>query len=298
MRPAGEITDASMLLHYLDFWLTYERRFRAANSQSTALSSRLLAQPGSPQPALFYRGQDGVLRSHYGTLRGGEAHVGQALAILGKLGFASDTPLRTQEGSCTIREAIEGLEATFSLSREPDWSIAALALYLPPATGWRNRWGQRFTFSEAATTLLARPLGQGPCYGTHTLYVLSLLLDCHSRQGVLDATVAAKMRRQLKAASAALEAAQNPDGGWGQSWAEAPGGRRARELSPSSLHVTGHHLEWFAMCEPEDCPSQRCVERALAFCRQKVRTVVNTDVAQAVCDHEHALLALALCEAD
>lgn len=305
MRPLGEIEEISVLLHYLDFWVSYERRFGATKTESDRLLCRLLSCPGAnpsnSQRALFYMGQDGVLRSRSGASNGGEAHLGQTLAVLGKLGLSSESPLRTESGSCTIREALRGLQDTFSLSGDSDWPITAFAYYLPPSTSWSNRWGRRFTFSEVARALLGRTIGEGTCFGTHTLNLLALLLNSDSIHAILEPAVAAEIHSRLLKVSSILQTTQHSDGGWGEDWWEPDGPGKPttiRQHSHSTLHITGHHLEWFAICDSHCCPSSSCIHRAISYCRRAISSTTSKNVAQSICNHEHAFLAIVLCEAE
>lgn len=299
MAPPEDMPSVSVLLHYLDFWSEYGRLFDDSEHHGRQLLSRLVYMPDSGASTnscapLFYKGQDGILRARFQQADGGEGHIGQTLAIFGKIGVPSSSRVRTEEGSCSVREAISGVIELFSLNGESDWMIATLAHYLPAGARWRNRWGEDFTFSDVGASLVNRKLGRGPCSGAHTLYLLALLLRRGAQQQIFDSALEAEMRARITDACLLLELNQGDNGGWGDDWWSADKGDQSTEQRLTSLHVTGHHLEWLTLCDRHSRLDEQRLRRAMSYCENQLRRADALQVVRSICEYEHAILCVTL----
>jgi hypothetical protein len=205
-----------------------------------------------------------------------ESHVGQLLSILGECGVPLSSPIRTAEGPATLMNVLDDLVANFTLDHELDWSLAALALYLPPRRSWCNKFGTEFTFDQLAEHLLDRPLGQGsPCCGTHTLYTLAILLQVHRQEGILQQSTVGRLTGYLKAARERLIQNQTQDGFWTTDWAAVSDAHPdlGKDGVVQAIWMTGHHLDWMAIV-PVDCrvPESGLRRAAEIVCRRTAAT--------------------------
>jgi hypothetical protein len=188
-----------------------------------------------------------------GTNQGSsEGHPGQALSILAELGVPLTQPIVLPGGKQgTLQMVLDDLVANFVLEGEIYWDAAALALYVPPARSWRNKFGKEFTFDALAEELLGRPLSDSACCGTHRLITLTVLLRVDAEERILSPAVADRIRRHLKEVAEALAAHQRPDGTWQAGWPDyLPGakpGNWGRPDVESMVITTGHHLEWLLL---------------------------------------------------
>jgi len=201
-----------------------------------------------------------------------EAHCGQTLSVLAELGVPATQPIRTSRGTVTLQAVVDDAVANFTYDMELYWITTALAMYLAPQSEWTNKYGHHFSFSEVASRLMSKPVGESsPCGGTHTLYTLAVLLQVHEQHGILETHEAvSEIRRHLKAASAELCESQADSGSWDSLWTKrqyALVDRRYKvRFAKSESHytwMTGHHLEWQALL-PEELrvPRERLVSAA------------------------------------
>ena len=85
--------------------------------------------------------------------RHAESHRDQCLAILSLIGIQKDMPIATQSKNMAVADLVNESVANFALSQhELSWSAIAYAAYLPPKTEWKNRFGERTTFSQLVMT--------------------------------------------------------------------------------------------------------------------------------------------------
>jgi hypothetical protein len=178
-----------------------------------------------------------------------------------------------------------------------EWTVEAFGRYLDGTDRWTNRVGQVTTFDDVARELTARPLGQGPCFGTHTLYALACLFRANTQEPILSVAVRDGIKRRLEEAALLVTAARQGAGWWASRWApaadigKAPIPTDAEELL--AIISTGHHLEWMALVTPEFRPPASIVKLAIkgAFDWLAGRTVEDRDSAFRDLTH----LARALC---
>lgn len=192
--------------------------------------------------------------------KGAQAHPGQALAALGMSGVPISQPIRLAGGAAgQVQMLLSDLCANFNFDEEIYWNSIALSLYLPPAKAWQNKLGERFTFDDLAQTLLNRETSDTPCFGTHQLISLTVLLRADMARGVLSRRLRNRVVDRLKNAVRTLLRRQIEPGVWSPAWntngQPISGYEKLFGASPAKLsdliHVTGHHLEWLILL-PDD----------------------------------------------
>ena len=209
----------------------------------------------------FFDGPDGLIRvslSNLNPSQSGEAHPDVTLAILGELGVPLSQPIG---GPALKSPATLGTVFSSILLRyddqlaEQEWTAMAIARYLPPATSWRNRWGERFTLDDLAQKLLRKKRGTGACGGTHRLEALCVFLLVDRQQAILAEPTRSAIVAELRETSQRLEHVQLASGAWTLNWAKddppIASAWLPDEQNGALLHATGHHLEWIALAPPE-----------------------------------------------
>jgi hypothetical protein len=303
MHPSDSISSVSNLLHYMYFWGTLNSVYapHAAGIGMNEMLDVLLngSRPGwyLPEQAPFFLGQDGFIRVARTNEISGEAHLNQTLATLGAIGVNSSRPIGCLGGPFTVADAVRSSIATFSLVDEIEWSTLALLYYLPPQRAWQNRWGETFTFDEIARVLMARPLGQGSCAGTHVLFVLSLMMRVNEQYPIISQESVHAIEQYVSAACQLLQSNQHSTGGWTTSWqvplTSRPSSTSAREMG-GNLLVTGHHLEWIAIAPGDIRPRTAAIQRAVRWCMDEL-TIDSADaLPKDVCARTHAVRAILL----
>jgi len=227
----------------------------------------------------------------------GEAHVDQTVAVLAGLGIPLDQPIGVVGGHATLRDVFQEVLLAYSPSSvEAEWTAIAIALYLPPVVEWRTEWGERYTIDDVARTLLARPLGEGPCDGTHNVQALCVLLRVSGQYPVLSDSTREAIVERLKTVRDRLEKFQMSSGAWSWNWAilgkplvdeEVPDQLRWEVLLP-----TAHHLEWIALAPPELRPSDKAIQRAVDYCYRELATRYETCHQALKCPPTHALISV------
>lgn len=250
-RPSASWHAMPALLHGLMLWGPQPNDPTGPTLLACVLDHRSLVEAyGDHTPFLVrtrYGAQFSDSRVTAKSRADRESHVGQALSILAELEVPPSRRIETADGPATMKDVIDDLVANYSPDAEPEWTVAALACYLPPERSWRNKFGEEYSFDEVASRLLERPHGlASPCAGTHTLYSLSVLLQVDRQASILSRDSRARAEAYLRRAASLLEKSQRGDGSWGIDW--------AREVDPARLWkrqepiwMTGHHLDWMAI---------------------------------------------------
>jgi hypothetical protein len=202
--------------------------------------------------------------------RGTEAHPGQALAVLGALGIPLDRQVRLgPKGEGVLGWVLDDLKSNFLLQGEIYWDAIALALYVPPARTWENKYGDRFTFDALTEELLSRPQTDSACAGTHRLISLTVIFLADERTAVLSEPTRRKLRSHLAEVARMLVDRQHPDGSWGMDWHEPRSADPGAAAHGSDLRwrvvPTGHHLEWLMLLPDGMRPPDPVFGRAAAW---------------------------------
>jgi len=227
---------------------------------------------------------------------GWESHRDQVLAAFGELGIPLTQPLRFDDTTLSVRDALRDSIANYHAGQdELMWTGLAYALYLPPIRSWLNRYGERTSFDELVTELLGRPLDRSPCAGTHLVYTLTVLARADQQQPVLTEPVRDRLWQRLRQARDAALATQEPDGSWPLDWNRgllAKAGGREMGLDVDSLSsrllTTGHLAEWLLCLPVELAVPDSCLERAGWWLHEQLRAATPELVQDSFCPYTHA----------
>lgn len=198
-------------------------------------------------------------------------HLGKLTHVAAEVGLASDQPITTLEGyRGTLSELIADDAIRCVAGVELEWLVSGISRYATSDRPWTNRFGLRCTFDDLANLVLDTRPGTGACDGIHVPYAVAILLRVHERLPILKGETRDRARRFLTRLSAHLTEHQRVDGDWGWDWADGlPRGVVTPKLLgvlgeplPTTVLVTGHHLEWMAIA-PIDCrPGDEVIRRA------------------------------------
>jgi hypothetical protein len=224
-----------------------------------------------------------------------EAHVDQFLASCAETGIPLAQTMDVAGASVTVDALVDGSRANFVADQDPCWSLIAYCLYRPDEPAWVDRFGDRHSYESIANSLMSGPIDAGPCGGSHKHYALALLLQADKRAPFLTGGTKGRIEAFLQNSSRILESSQHRSGSWGVTWAHPEGtstsGHPGAESSDLLLLVTGHHLEWAALVEPRNRPSDAALAAACQFLLQAVQGRTRTS-ADAYCGWSHAIRSL------
>jgi hypothetical protein len=217
------------------------------------------------------------------------------IAALAETGVSLNTGISTQDGTRSVRDLLQYTCRNFTLDqREIEWSALALALYLPPARGWQNLRGQRYSFDELAAELSRRFLADvNACDGTHILLALSVIVRVNEEEPVLSRAGLEKACIFLNNVATHLQDTQSATGSW-----RARGEDEATADQGGDLGVTSHHVEWLVLL-PRDLFTDavlRSINKACLFLRREIEHITAEDVRSEYCPFSHAVRALVMVE--
>ncbi|WP_197203962.1 hypothetical protein [Crateriforma conspicua] len=234
---------------------------------------------------MFYRDAGDDVHASQDQPDVSEAHADQVLAMLGYLGLSAETPLGED---LLLSDAIVSNAKRFSFQKEYEWSVLALLHYLPPIRQWVNRWGKACSFDAIAHDLFRRPWDTGACNGSHLCQLAASMLNIAEQYEILTDRSRNKLHAYLADAAGRLANNQQADGGWGRMWSRPiPAGPQ----SPSTLHMTGHHLEWLLLVRHLHTTNPTVIERGIDYCRSKLLSLLNgnDDPQISLCPLVHAV---------
>jgi hypothetical protein len=305
LLPNAANHSGAVLIHALHLWGPDLRFGETPSGKSVRVLDVFLGlQPNPYDPSwkgVFYAESDGLIHAHGANVYPkGEAHFDQAIAELGQLGITLDHPIAGDglPKSATLRDAFESVLLRFSPGLwQPEWTVMAIAAYLPPASKWTNRWGAQFTLSDLARELFKKNMGDGPCFGGHTLFAMCYLLRVDEQDRVLDDETRQRITEYLLNARERLETNQLPSGVWTPDWASAnPTNARdsaKEDLTSDLLLATGHHLEWISVAPPQFRPKKETIQRAVDWCCRTLTALEGSlDLKSLRCPMTHALLSV------
>ena len=141
--------------------------------------------------------------------------------MLAGIGIPLNHPIRMEGGrEATLRAVLDDTTANFTLRGQIYWKVVALALYLPPQKSWKNRFGERFTFDDAARELLAASRFALALFGNPDGPItLTVLLRADEQQPVLSESVREQVREYLGRIAKTLVEIQSPEGWFPADWA-------------------------------------------------------------------------------
>lgn len=225
----------------------------------------------------------------------GEVHRNSTLASLAEAGVASDFTIEVFGRTCTVADVIRASAAEFTWDdRELEWTVVALALYLPQRA-WCNKFNQLITFDAIAQRLCEQPLGDGACYGTHVPYALAVLLGADSQEPILSASARSSVAARLSEAADLLRQSQCPEGFWGPGWFKGQPslvGVFTEDEALTEVVVTGHSLEWLAISPGHQGPEEEAIGRACDFLLTQLSGLSDVSRKERFATHSHACRAL------
>jgi hypothetical protein len=227
-------------------------------------------------------------------------HTDKIISTLGEIGISPTRPLVMRSGTGIVADLIRDSLARFDVKQnEIEWSTIAFASYLPPARTWTNRYGREFSFDDLATALLAKPMGHGPCYGTHSLYSMAYLVNVDGTNQILSRDRRQAIIERLRAASVLLQEGQYRSGHWADRWHLPAAADRGRQDPPfiarkNLLRITGHHLEWIALAPNEARPGKAHIVRACNAIANDVMSLAEPELDDHFVVLTHALRAVCL----
>jgi hypothetical protein len=187
------------------------------------------------------------------------AHNGEYLQVLAELGIAATEQVTAGDGKAyQVRDVIRDDALRATSFGELEWIAVALSRYLD-SPSWTNRFSEEMSFDRLIEAILERAeIGDGVCHGCHLPYALSALLQV-AEDGLLSASMAARVEMKLADYSHVLLATMDADGVWGPNWCQTASrypeimyGKR--ELD--QISVTGHLLEWLSITPPQLRPRE------------------------------------------
>jgi hypothetical protein len=199
----------------------------------------------------------------------GVPHFGTFLQVMAECDVPSTYRLKlATDGSYVLADVAQDDALSLHLSRELEWVTCGLARYAEPPN-WINRFGQDVSFDTITTRLLQHNPGMRTCNGCHIPYALATLLSVHNTTPRLSEATAKQARRRLREWSRRLAMNQNPDGSWPLDWFSDDPRNRSRMTGGSAtldmIKVTGHHLEWMALCPEDMRPRPAIILRAARY---------------------------------
>lgn len=200
-------------------------------------------------------------------------HFGKYVLLMAELGIPTDHPLAVVPGqSNVLADVIVDHAWNVHLADENDWAAPGLARYLT-VSRWHNRFGQSVSFDDLVSSLTARPLGEGACFGTHMPYALAALLDAHQEAPILSEAAVSAAQRKLTDCKETLTRTQLSDGSWAMDWYDMKTASSHESMIVGSLQAdrviaTGHQLEWMITCPPRFRPDDLVLMRAALYLKR------------------------------
>jgi hypothetical protein len=174
----------------------------------------------------------------------GETHRDQCLSVFAVLGLPLTTPVVLKEKRFTVADLLRESVANFSLDQhEIEWTAVSYASYIPPSKSWTNRFGEKTSFSELLSFLIAQDIEGRSCAGTHLLQAIMQIQAADREHGILEPPARIKARHFMEDTLRRIYGSQQLDGSWTSQWHRS-GTPVADDTSfQYRLIVVGHMLE-------------------------------------------------------
>jgi hypothetical protein len=228
----------------------------------------------------------------------GESHPGQCLAGFAESGVSLTHRFPLKHDSCYVADLLSDAAWSISTQEELEWRIVALALYRPHIMQWRNKFGETLDWPKITRILLTslETMKAGgawsPCFGTHSLYALAVLDRVNDQTELWDASLSSEVHNTFRSMSLLLEQTQGPDGSWNRDWLHPENSPRLQVGSDTQrLLITGHQLEWLALCPASERPSQNVLTRAGDFVCRSLASRSSGEILSTICPCSHGLRA-------
>lgn len=210
-----------------------------------------------PTQAGTYDAVEFRAETHYGKLAKLMAEANQPLSV-------EVTASSGEKG--TFEDILHDTVMRFSWGMELEFVACGLAYWLPPDRSWTNQFHDTFTFDELVLRLLAKPLSEGTCGGTHTPYAVVVILRVNEQCTILSDEVRERAEDWLRELHVLLRENQREDGGWDLDWAtNSRGGAIYGDFWLDRITVAGHHLEWMALLPAGFEVDRQMVRRAVQY---------------------------------
>jgi hypothetical protein len=246
----------------------------------------------------FRKGQTGLLvvqKEGYDAPTG-EAHRDELLSTIAESGISLDEPIAALGASYSVRDLLNQSESDYIGNNPVEFSAVAFAYYHLGADGFTNRLGIRINCDALMQSLTASQPGDGLCYGTHRCYAIACILNVNQQESILSSAMRERAQNYVKQSAALMISAQHSDGAWRADWSSGIACNRPAAAGPSwgdDILVTGHHLEWLAIC-PGDIMSSEQIQHAIAFLAQSLRVSSQPEIRNMYLQWSHAARALLL----
>src|SRR5262249_33876457 len=127
-------------------------------------------------------------------LTGLENHRDVCLATFAELDLPLTTEFKYDGSAYSLRDLLRDSLANFHLQQEElAWTAIAYTAYLGPKQSWKNRFGEHFTWSDLAESLIKTKVQRTACCGTHLLYAAVLIRRLDELSPALAGSTRAKL---------------------------------------------------------------------------------------------------------
>ncbi|QDU49320.1 hypothetical protein [Gimesia panareensis] len=224
-------------------------------------------------------------------------HRDQTLCTLAELDVPLNCTIETREGSLPVADLLTTSISEFHLDqKEISWTVSAFASYLPPQTGWWNRYGEEYSFDTVVQEMMGRKLNRESCRGLHQVMALTKILRIDRKGTILAPEVREALNAYLHGKLAEAVESQLEDGSWPPLWSRS-GFSDVYEYTPEDSNVnrvlvTGHMLEWFHMLPKDIKPPIDVVQAGSLWVLDNLRSVPEETVNNHFCPYTHAVLSL------
>lgn len=230
-------------------------------------------------------------------------HRDQLLCTLAEEGIPLECAVESEEErGFKVADLLRTSLREFHLDQEElSWTSVAYALYLPPQTVWRNRYGETYSFDDLAGALMRRSLHSESCGGTHLLWSLTHVLLADRVSPILEHSTRRELESFLTRRVAQAVDSQLPDGSWPWLWSVEGFAPRPHDLrftpegtAESRMTVTGHLLEWFHLLPTDLKPPHATIVAGLNWTAIQLDSASQAQISEHFCPFTHAIRALEL----
>jgi len=176
---------------------------------------------------------------------------------------------------------------------DPEVCYLAIGLlhYIDKGSTWKNRHGEIISIERILHRLMDDDFVEMGCYGTHSLYAVSMAMRKSRKLGLSD-RCKITAERFLQENCKLLVASQLDDGSWQADWRRpASTSHPLKREKVEQVLTTSHHLEWLAMTGLDQMPDIRA---ATSFLRKELLQSSNTEISQNYSAFSHAANALSV----
>ncbi len=260
------------------------------------------------------------LRAQTSNVSHAQNHDGHLLSILAEIGVPLVASLNHKSRSLSVLDLLNDDIASFSFDREIEWSLLAYALYQVPASGWKNRFDQKFDFDIAAKFLMDKNFEGSSCQGTHALYTLAAIYGIDHQVKLIKPSTRECLAKFLEVVSLRAFATQSENGFWDKNWCvdspqnsaighhqnftRAKGDEivanwtrtlgSADSTKIDRVLLTSHHIEWLSLLSVDFEVPPSVFEKGYSFLQMSLASSTKAEVRLAFCPYSHAFRVLSL----